>query len=161
MNIKSKDGKTAKRNIIDWDTRFKLNISLIDRQHHKLVQLTNSLHNACLESPETANRSFIETVREAVNYVRFHFSTEEKLMRLIDFPGYTAHKKEHENFIKEVLTHTEKFNQTKFLVPNRFVLFLKEWILSHIAVCDKEMADSIIKTKYHEKLEQLFSESAA
>ena len=161
MNAKREYVVAPKQNIIDWDTRFKLSISVIDKQHHRLVQLTNRLHKACLESPETANQSFIETVREAAKYVRFHFSTEENLMLLVDFPGYAAHKKEHENFIREVITHHDKFNQAKYLVPNRFVLFLKEWILSHIAVCDKEMADFIIKTKYHKKLEQLFSEEAA
>jgi hemerythrin len=88
--------------------------------------------------------------------VRFHFASEEKLMILVEFPGYPEHKKEHTEFIKEVLSQTEKFNQSKHLVPNRFVYFLKEWILSHVAVCDKVMAEFFLKTKYYKKLELLF-----
>ena len=159
MLVKQKTN--PKHNLIDWDTRFTLGISLIDKQHHRLVQLTNDLHKACLENPETANSYFIDTVREAVNYVRFHFSTEEKLMFLLDFSGYAAHKMEHESFIREVLTHTRKFTRSKHLVPNRFVQYLKEWILSHIAVCDRQMSEFVLKTKSYEMLEPVVLESLA
>ena len=141
---------------IEWDDRFRLGIPLIDKQHEKLIQLTNDLHVACLGSTETANGHFIDTIHEMVNYVHYHFSTEEKLMLLAGFPKYSTHKKEHTDFIKEVLIQAQTFTNNSHLVPNRFVHFLKEWILSHIAVCDKATVEFIHNTKCHEKLEQLY-----
>ena len=150
----------VKHAFIEWEDRFKLGINLIDRQHEKLVELTNNLHMACLQGTKSANNNFIETVHEVVNYVRYHFSTEEKLMLIVNYPKYPFHKKEHEAFIREILVQTQLFTNNSHLVPNRFVYFLKEWILSHIAVCDKVTVDYIISTKLHEKLEQLFPQTA-
>ena len=141
--------------IIEWDERFPIGIPAIDGQHQRLVQLTNNLHSACRKNPETANHHFTENAHEMVTYVRYHFSTEEKLMLLLDFPGYSDHKKEHESFIREILIQNQKFSEEKHLVPNRLVRFFKEWILSHIADCDKAMAVFFLNTKYHEKLELL------
>ena len=145
---------------VEWDTRFMLGIPLIDRQHEKLVQLTNSLYMACLHSKEKANRGFIAAVHEAVDYVCYHFTTEEKIMLLTEFPEYLNHKKEHESFVREILNRTQKFTDKNHLIPNRFVYFLKDWILSHIAVCDKVLAEHILGLKHHEKLMQLFPHSA-
>ena len=145
----------AKNVFVEWEERFNLGIPALDWQHQKLVQLTNDLHLACLQNPETAYSYFIETAHKMVTYVRYHFSTEEKLMLLLEFPEYPNHKKQHESFIKEVLNQNKKFIQKNHLVPNRFVHYLKEWILSHIAVYDKAMAAFFLSTKYHEKLERL------
>ena len=141
---------------IVWEDRLKLGIPLIDRQHEKLVKLTNNLYLACLQDTKTANSNFIKTVHEVVGYVRYHFSTEEKLMLLVDFPDFSFHKNEHTDFIKQVLVQTKLFTNNSHLVPNHYVHFLKEWILSHIAVHDKAAADFILNTENHEKLELLF-----
>ena len=158
--IEGEEMKAKSQAFIEWDDRFKLGIQLIDRQHERLVFLTNNLHLACLHSTQTANHYFVDTIHQLVDYVNFHFTTEEKLMRLLEFEGYSIHKKGHESFIKEVLIQTEKFSQASHLVPNRFVHFLKDWILGHIAVCDKAMADFVLDSKYHKKLEQLTHKSA-
>ena len=141
---------------IEWDDRLKFGILPVDKQHEQLVLLTNNLHLACLRGTETAYDNFITAIHKTVEYVRYHFTTEEKLMLLVEYPGYYDHKLEHESFIKEVLVQTRKFEINKHLVPNRFVYFLKEWILSHIAVSDKAMAEFIIQTKHYEKLLELF-----
>ena len=146
-----------KHGIIDWDNRLKLGIQVIDNQHEKLIELTNYLHYACLAGTKTANNIFIEAAHQAVKYVRYHFTTEEKLMILTGYPKYAFHKKEHDNFTKEVLTLAQKFNTNSHLIPNRFVHFLKDWVLSHIALCDKETVEYILTTNYQEKLDQLFS----
>ena len=142
--------------VIEWNDRLEIGIRLVDRQHARLVDLTNNLHLACLRSSETANRFFINAAHEAVEYVQYHFSTEEKMMLLLDYPGYSTHKAQHQSFVKELLSQTSKFATGKNLVPNRFVYYLKEWVLSHIAVSDKAMADYILKMRQYKKLLDLF-----
>ena len=144
------------RDFIEWDERFMFGIPPIDKQHEKLVQLTNNLHSACLRSKETAHYHFMEAAHKTVDYVRYHFTTEEKLMILVEYPGYGKHKTEHASFVMEILAQTQKYAVNSHLAPNRFVYYLKEWILSHIAVSDKSMAEFIIRTEYYEKLLLLF-----
>ena len=130
--------------IITWEDRLKLGIPLVDSQHEHLIQITNNLHLACQRDTATANNHFIHTAHEAVRYVRYHFYTEEQLMLRFGFPEFSSHKKEHDVFSREVLKVTKNFSGEKRLVPNRFVAFLKEWVLSHIPVCDREMTEFII-----------------
>ena len=78
------------------------------------------------------------------------------MMLLFEYPDYPTHKKEHENFTKEVLLQTQKFSEQKNLAANRFVRFLVDWILSHVAVCDKAMASYLLSLKDTNKLQQLF-----
>ena len=160
MHRKGEFEMKVKHTLVEWEDRFVIGIPIVDKQHQRLVELTNDLYLACLQNTETANRRFMEALHEAVEYVRYHFSTEEKMMLLLEFPDYVTHKKEHESFILEILAQTKKFTIKNHLVPNRFVHYLKEWILSHIALCDKAMADFFLHTKYHEKLVHLFPRSA-
>jgi len=142
---------------INWDERFILGIPVIDRQHKELVETTNKLHYACLRNAETANELFIKTAGKAVEYVKQHFSTEEKMMILFNFSGYKAHKLEHESFIKEILNQSMSYKGGRQIAPRRFVYFLKDWILSHIAVCDKRFTSYILSMKEMGKLNDLLT----
>ena len=151
---------TKTHTLIEWNARLAHGVQLIDDQHEKLVQLTNTLHLACYEGREIANHCFVETAREAVKYVNYHFSTEEQMMLFLMYPHYHTHKKEHEVFIREILRQTQMFTEQKTLVPNRFVQFLKDWVMSHIAVCDKALAKFVLNMENHDKLEIIFSRTA-
>ena len=142
--------------VIEWSDRLKLGIPLIDRQHERLVELANNLHLACLKSSDTANSFFMNATSEAIEYVKYHFSTEEKIMLFLEYPEFSIHRAQHHSFVMEVLRQSAKLPTGRSLAPNRFVYFLKEWILSHIAVSDKAMVDYILKLKNHDKLLNLF-----
>ena len=146
--------------VIEWSDRLKLGIPLVDRQHERLVELTNNLYFACLKSPEIANSFFINATNEAIEYVQYHFSSEEKMMIFLEYPGYSTHKMQHHSFVMEVLRQSSKLPTGRSLAPNRFVYYLKEWVLSHIAVDDKAMVNYILSLKNHEKLLNLFPKPA-
>jgi hemerythrin-like metal-binding protein len=73
-------------------------------------------------------------------YVIEHFSTEEKLLLEINYPGYAAQKREHAYFIKRLLEEADRFDQGDNWAPSRFVSFLADWLVSHIATEDKKYA---------------------
>jgi len=75
-----------------------------------------------------------------VEYVQFHFSTEEKLLTRINYPGFQEHKKQHEIMVFNILQAVKDFNEGGIFVPNHFARTLKDWIFSHIAVSDKSFA---------------------
>jgi hemerythrin len=129
---------------VAWDDRYSVGIPLIDKQHRELISLTNELYEACLEGTAAAGASFREAVRGTVDYVKYHFAAEEKLLEQAKYPGFAAHKKEHESFIMKVLEDVRNFTEGKKFVPNIFVRYLKDWILAHIAVEDKKYAEYIL-----------------
>jgi len=132
------------KGFIPWEDRFALGIPLVDDQHKELVRLANALHDTCRQGKEFVPEGFRKAAGAAVEYVKVHFSTEEKIMERVKYPGTAEHKVEHQEFIKTVLLEVKNFEDGKSFVPNRFVLFLKEWILSHIALMDKKMATYVL-----------------
>jgi hemerythrin len=132
---------------IEWDDRYSVGIPPIDDQHKELVRLTNDLYKGCLAGEEAARDYFITAIRGMVDYAKYHFSMEERLLQNVDYPEMAEHKREHEAFIKHILDEVTAFHAGKKFVPNVFVRYLKDWILSHIAVEDKKYAAFILNLK--------------
>jgi hemerythrin len=61
-----------------------------------------------------------------------------------DYADYLVHKKEHGEFVKRVLEEVKNFEENRQFVPNRFVRFLKDWLLNHIAISDHKFGDFLV-----------------
>jgi hemerythrin len=126
--------------LVEWDDRYLVGIKVIDDQHKELIELTNTLYKGCLRGDEAAKAYFKEAIHSAVDYVKFHFAAEEKILEQVQYPELPEHKKHHESFVKKVIEDVKSFEGGKTFVPNEFVRYLKDWILTHIALMDKEYA---------------------
>jgi hemerythrin len=133
--------------IVEWDDRYLVGIPLVDDQHKELIRLTNDLYLSCLQGDEAARASFKEAIRATVEYVKFHFGAEEQILKNVNYPEFATHKKQHEEFVKQVLEEVKNFEEGKKFVPNMFVRFLRDWTLTHIAVSDKQYAEYILDLK--------------
>ena len=132
-----------KKEFVSWDDRYLLGVSLVDEQHRNLFRLTNGLHEACHLGKDAANDGFRRAVTSTVNYVNVHFSAEEKLMAKTGYPAMAGHVAEHRAFVSKMLAEIGRFEDGKPEVAERFVVFLKNWILGHIALVDRKMADHV------------------
>jgi hemerythrin len=139
-------------NIVEWSNRYSVGIDLVDDQHKKLIDMTNTLYLGCLHGDEAARSFFLETIHKAVDYVKYHFSTEEKIMERIDYPGFATHKTEHHDFVREIIQEVRQFQDGKSFVPNMFVRYLRDWVFTHMALSDKGYADYLIELKKQGKL---------
>ena len=133
----------AKEVFCPWEERYELGVKIIDEQHKELVHLTNELYNACRQGEDFARDAFQEAIKVTVKYVGVHFSTEEKIMERINYRDMVAHKAQHQEFVRKVLGEVKNFEEGKDFVPNAFVRFLRDWILSHVSLTDKAFVDCI------------------
>ena len=133
--------------LISWTDSLAIGIEIIDEQHKQLVSLTNELFRACRLGGEELDLVFKETMSRMVDYVHFHFSFEQGMLQRVKYPRYHEHKSEHDNLIKTVIETTKDYGDKKRFVPNNFVRFLKDWIVSHIGHIDKTYAAYIMDQK--------------
>ena len=127
--------------LISWTDKFSCGIKLIDDQHKELVELVNEMFNHVTGNDKQEHNYFSRVINDAVAYVKTHFATEEKLMIATKFDGYIEHKKEHETFILAVVENIKDYQAGKRLTLSTFTRFLKDWVLSHIALMDKKYFD--------------------
>ena len=129
-----------KSELIKWSATYACGIQIIDEQHKGLVNLVNDMYNHVSGNEAEERAYFNKVIHKAVDYVKTHFATEEKLMLGTKFQGYPEHKKAHEHFILTVVEKIKEFKSgsggTRITLSS-FTKFLKEWILSHVAVMDK------------------------
>ncbi len=135
------------KDFVEWVDKYSVGIPDIDEQHKSLVNTINYLFGECKKGEEAANNAFRKTMKSLVDYVKFHFKTEEELMIKYNFPeeGYKAHKIEHEKFIIKVLEVVSDFENGKKFVPNQTTRFLRDWLLQHIAIVDKNYSEFLQK----------------
>jgi hemerythrin len=124
--------------LITWSSTFSFGIKLIDDQHKEFVDLVNDMFHHATGNDEQEHEYFSEVIQKAVHYIKDHFATEENLMRAIRYPGYAEHKRCHDCFILDVLDKIRDFETEKHFSLFSFTKFLKDWVLSHIGIMDKQ-----------------------
>ena len=124
-------------NLIDWNDDLSLEIDEIDAQHKELLAMINRLHSATVSGDWSRQIvTLTDILMGLIDYLQYHFATEEKYMILHEYPGYEAHHKEHSQFVAEVTSFSEAFkNGTKGL-SEEILSFLKEWYIRHITLSD-------------------------
>ena len=133
--------RPQKEEHVSWNNSYSMGIKLIDDQHKGLLEFVNELFDNSTGNEEDERVYFKKVIGQAVEYVKVHFATEEKYMLATKFPGYHEHKKTHEEFIRKVLVSVKDFEAGKRLVLTNFSRFLKDWVLSHVAVQDVKYAE--------------------
>ena len=133
--------------IVIWEDKYATGIEVIDGQHKQLVELTNQLYLACLAGDEVISTVFKDAMSRMVEYVRFHFTAELKLLDAIKYPDYNNHKKMHNDLVEEILTASSTYDDGRKFVPNHFVRTLRDWVFGHIAVYDKMYAEYVAEQK--------------
>jgi len=124
--------------IIAWSDKLSCGIKIIDDQHKILVSLVNQMFNHVTGNAVQERDYFNKVIHELVDYVKKHFATEERILLGTKFSGYADHKKEHENFVYNIIKNVRDYEDGRRFSLSTFTRFLRDWILSHIALIDKQ-----------------------
>jgi len=141
MQAKSSAVIPQSKNHVSWSNSYSMGVKLIDEQHKGLINFINDVFNHASGNEKAERAYFSEVIQQAVQYVKEHFQAEEKLMIGTKFPGYKEHKKIHDEFTLTVVKSVKDFEAGKRLVLEKFAYFLKDWVLTHIAVMDRQYAE--------------------
>lgn len=125
--------------LLTWSGDFSVKVNDFDNQHIKLVSLINELHAAMKDGK--GKEILGKIITELVSYTKYHFTYEEKLMIQHKFPGYLKHKVEHDEFTKKVSGFENDYKHGKAVISQEVLIFLKDWIVNHIKVTDKNYSE--------------------
>lgn len=123
--------------LIDWDQAlYGVNIEQFDKDHQKILDFINQLHQAMLQGK---GKDILQAILlELKSYTQYHFGLEEKEMIRVSFPEYQSHRQQHRQLIEQLQELIEMHQQDKREVTIETFKFLKEWLFNHIQVVDKK-----------------------
>lgn len=122
-----------------WSDNLSVGVDLIDEQHKTLLK-----HLADFSESVAAHQGPAEIARILdflVDYMDFHFKTEEKHMRANGYPGLDGHLKEHGRFTKTLSDLGDDFQEegaTESLAEAINTLLINLF-LKHIEAVDQKM----------------------
>ena len=125
--------------VLEWDDKYSVGISMIDEEHKKLIGLLNKViyakeHNG---NPEELK----EVLYGITMYAMIHFSEEENYMLEFNYPEYQTHRNEHIDFSNKTLAYCERIANRDSHFTNEVLEYLKRWLVNHIKVTDKKYID--------------------
>jgi hemerythrin len=129
---------------VEWNKAYSVSNEAMDADHQRLFALINRLHTEFLEQRGRVETA--QTIEQLFLYTRSHFAAEEALMQAAGYPGYPAHKLEHENLLSKLTTLDNASRERKSEVgPQVLAFMLKDWLYDHILVMDKAYVACLLK----------------
>ena len=125
---------------MDWNADYSIGIPEIDAQHKQLFDCIDKLDSAATEEDRKLAAYYV--LEELKDYVRIHFTVEEIVMRLFDYPGLEAHVAEHRAFAAR-LNELEQ-SVLKEHVHAEASRYLRNWLVKHIQGTDKHYANHLL-----------------
>lgn len=125
--------------LFSWTDDWSVGVSQADFQHRQFIHLINEAYHALTVPRE------IGTMRDVVDglldYAKVHFACEEKLFEEYAYPDAASHRREHESFLASAKEFKETLLSGETQTNVSVCLFMKNWLVRHIASSDKKYAE--------------------
>ena len=122
-----------------WSDNLSVGVDQIDRQHKRLVEILNALHEAMLRGSH--KQDLDRVMVDLLSYTRYHFGFEERLMVVAAYPDLPEHHREHQALVAQVSGYAQQVAEGRALVSIRLLKFLKQWWSQHIMETDQKFGE--------------------
>ena len=123
---------------LQWKDRYNIGYGEIDAQHRSLLDLVNELSGLVGERQDPAVVGAVFS--RLCDYVRVHFTTEERLLEACGYARLADHRDLHARFIDKLLELNRSFDPADPHLLSETSDFLKHWYLEHITKADQDYA---------------------
>jgi len=123
-----------------WQEKYETGNKQVDNEHKEIFNLVQKVIDAAFEN----RGEKIETIIDFLaNYTIKHFKHEERLMLESNYPNLHVHKKQHSDFLDEVVKLKDKVALEKDSAANNVAInkVIVNWLTSHVLGSDMVMAE--------------------
>jgi len=126
----------SSRDRVEWKESYTVGVGELDDDHKRLIELINRFQTAY--KYHTGEEFELQALNELVDYTRYHFEREEKMMEEADYPDLEEHKEKHRSMIAKVGRFQKEYQQSGHEALDGVASFLSEWLIDHINGTDKK-----------------------
>jgi len=121
--------------LMTWNSSLSVGVQALDAQHSVLVETLNQLHEAMMKGQA---KGLTETLlHRLVVYTRDHFSTEERMLAAVDYPGLPQHCQRHRDLTRQVEEFITRYERGEITLNLDLLTFLRDWLTMHILKEDR------------------------
>ena len=122
-----------------WNEKYETGNEQVDTEHKEIFALIQKVIDSTTSGEESA---FEDTFDFLAGYTVNHFKHEERLMEESSYPHMAVHKKQHDDFVVEVLALRERVLKEADQEKNGAELkkTVVNWVTDHVLGSDKVMA---------------------
>lgn len=125
----------------DWDESYNVKVERFNKQHKHLFDIVKELYIAMENKDDRL--ALAQIINNLIRYSKEHFTEEEVCLLNAQYPNYDKHRKQHKLFIEKIEQFAADYNSGKHLLHFDILLFLKNWVLQHILVADKDYGEHL------------------
>jgi hemerythrin-like metal-binding protein len=129
---------------LQWRDEYSIDHSILDTQHKWLLKLAE--HMLEIDFDPDDQEQIKTAVLQLFQYVEYHFDREIKLAQSVKHPQLEDHKAAHRVIIgkmNEMMTSCTNMHDLRLQLKE----VILDWILNHIAILDKNLAQFVKKSK--------------
>ena len=125
---------------LEWNDNLASGSSDIDTQHKELFKRVNDLL-AAFKTGTPRRENMTRIVQYLTDYVVFHFGTEEKYMAKYNYSSMSAHKAQHEQFVRTFLKLKDRMLLEGVNAPlaEDTRQLVVDWLINHIKYSDRAL----------------------
>lgn len=119
-----------------WNDSFYIHVAQMDSHHKRLIEIANAIAGYLQNNSE--REVLLKAFDALVDYTRYHFAAEEKLMALYSYPGTGGHKKRHGDLIRQIIEYKEQALGGNLPSKAGFQNFMERWLVHHLLDEDRK-----------------------
>ncbi|WP_167505906.1 bacteriohemerythrin [Desulfosediminicola flagellatus] len=123
---------------IHWDDSYNVGQPEVDQQHHEWVRIFNKLEQQLLTGEPWKNSEIQkQTLKEILDFTNLHFTTEEKLMDIMNYAQKVQHARMHKEFSQKVYDQYRLILAGDIILNSELLKLIESWFMHHTATEDK------------------------
>lgn len=124
--------------LMTWSSKYSVGVETLDNQHKNLMKVLNELHAASMRGE--ARKVAGPLLSQMASIASEHFSTEERLMESIKFPGLAGHRAKHQELAGKIAEFVSRHEKGDPTVYTPLLYFVRDWQTKHMETEDQEYA---------------------
>ncbi len=135
------------REPIEWKDQYRVNVSTIDENHEKFVEIIQRLDRFLDET--SCEETISEIFYSLVNYVEHYLLQEEIYFKNYQYANFSQHREAHQYFIDQIIHFREEYEKGSSTICIEMREFLAKWFREHILSYDREAVDFLVEKGLH------------
>jgi len=117
-----------------WKEEYSVKVEVIDAQHKRLFEMGQTMSDLVANhAGEDIYDELNAMFEELIDYTKYHFSEEEKLMEKVNYIHLEDHKILHEKFIDKLLSFDlNQMDDDQGTFALKLLKTVATWIFKHI-----------------------------